>query len=169
MVMEHPARCTESSSRQVNIMSDATKIVWGAIGAIGVYVIGQLLSKFFIEPLHDLRKAVGEVRFTLAFHAPTINTPEGRSEKTSEAAREALMKSSCDLLARLHAVPAFECTRFLAFGALPPRMSIERAVVQLRGLSTYMYQTEGKAVAALDVIRRRIEIIEKELRLRPLE
>jgi hypothetical protein len=150
-------------------MSDAAKIVWGAIGAVGVYVIGQLLSKFFIEPLHELRKAVGEVRFTLAFHAPTIKTPISRSEKASDAAREALMKNSCDLFARLHAVPAFEVTRFLAFGSLPPRKSTERAVVQLRGLSTYVHETGDKAAAALDVIRKRIEVIERELRLKPLE
>ena len=59
-------------------MTDGEKIVLSAIGAafggIVVYVIGQLLSKFLIEPLYELRKAIGEVRFNLSFHAQTIHT-----------------------------------------------------------------------------------------------
>lgn len=150
-------------------MSEVAKIVWGVIVPVGVYVIGQLLSKFFIDPVQELRKAVGEVRFNLAFHAPTIHTPIGRTEKTSDAAHEALMKSSCDLIAKMHAVPAFKVTRFLAFGVLPPRKSIDKAAVQLRSLSTYVHESGDKAVESLDVIRKRVELIERELRLKPLE
>ena len=73
-------------------MSDIEKIVWGAIGGVAVYVIGQLLSKFFIDPLHELRKTIGEVRFNLAYHAPTIHTPIGRNQERSDAARDALNK-----------------------------------------------------------------------------
>ena len=150
-------------------MSDVGKIVLGAFGAMGVYVIGQLLSKFFIEPLQDLRKAVGEVRFNLAFHASTIHTPIGRSKETSDAAYEALMKSSCELIAKIHVVPIFELTRYLALGVLPERKSIERAAVQLRGLSTYVHETGDKAVESLEVIRKRVELIERLLLLKPLE
>jgi len=155
--------------RSALAMSDAAKIVWGALGAVGVYVIGQLLSKFFIEPLQDLRKTVGEVRFNLAFHAPTIHTPIGRSKETSDAVREALLKSSCDLIAKLHVVPAFKAIRFLAIGVLPPRQSIERAAVQLRGLSTHVHETGDKAAESLEVIRKRVELIESLLLLKPLE
>ncbi len=72
-------------------MSEIEKIVWGAIGAVAVYVFGQLLSKFFIEPLHELRKVMGDVRFSLAFHAPTVHTPIGRTRERSDAAYNAIM------------------------------------------------------------------------------
>jgi len=149
-------------------MTDIEKIVWGALGGLTVFVAGQLLSKFFIEPLHELRKAVGEVRFNLAFHAPTIHTPIGRSQEASDKAREALMKSSCDLIADLHAIPIYGVTRLLAFGVLPCRKSIEDAAVQLRGLSTYVQETGEKANSSLDVIQKRVERIEKMLGLKPL-
>lgn len=149
-------------------MTDVEKIVWGAFGGLTVFVIGQLLAKFFIEPLHELRKAVGEVRFNLAFHAPTIHTPIGRSQETSDKAREALMKSSCDLIADLHAIPIYGVTRLLAFGVLPRRKAIEDAAVQLRGLSTYVHETGEKANSSLDVIQKRVERIEKLLGLKPL-
>jgi len=150
-------------------MSDIEKIILGALGGIGVYVVGQLLSKFLIEPLHELRKVVGEVRFNLAFHAPTINTPIGRNKENSAAAREALLKSSCDLIAKLYAIPFYDFTRAFAFGALPDRKAIESAAVQLRGLSTYVHEEGETANASLEVIRTRISKIECFLGLKPLE
>ena len=150
-------------------MTDVEKIVWGAFGGLTVFVAGQLLAKFFIEPLHELRKAVGEVRFNLAFHAPTIHTPIGRSQEASDKAREALMRSSCSLIAVLHAIPIYGVTRFFAFGVLPCRKSIESAAVQLRGLSTYVHETCEKANSSLDEIRKRVERIEKLLKLTPLK
>lgn len=150
-------------------MTDIEKIIWGGFGGLVVFVIGQLLAKFFIEPLHELRKTVGEVRFNLAFHAPTIHTPIGRSKEASDQAREALMKNSCDLIADLHAIPGYRITRFLSFGVLPCRKAIEDAAVQLRGLSTYVHETHDKANSSLDVIQKRIDRIEKLLLLKPLE
>lgn len=135
-------------------------------GGLFVYVAGQLLSKFFIEPMHELRKATGEVRFNLAFHAPTIHTPIGRSKETSDKAKEALMKSSCDLLSKLHAIPLYAvlstCRLF------PSRKSIEDAAIQLRGLSTYVHEEGEKASESIAIIRKRVEKIERLLCLKPL-
>lgn len=150
-------------------MTDIEKIVWGAFGGLTVYVAGQLLSKLLIEPLHELRQTVGGVRFHLAFHAPTIHTPIGRSKESSDAAREALLNISCDLIAKLHAAPFYTLTHLLSFGALPGRKAVESAAVQLRGLSTYMHEEGDKFNASLEVIRKRIAKIEYLLRLKPLE
>lgn len=150
-------------------MTDVERIIWGAFGGLAVYVAGQLLSKFLIEPIHELRKAVGEVRFNLAFHAPTIHTPIGRSKESSDAAREALLKSSCELIAKIHAVPGYPLSRFAAFGALPCRKDVESAAVQLRGLSTYVHEEGEKAEKSIEVVGKRVEKMERLLRLKPLE
>lgn len=150
-------------------MSDIEKIIWGALGGVAVYVIGQLLSKFLIEPLYELRKVVGEVRFNLAFHAPTIHTPIGRTKERSDSARDALLRSSCDLIAKLYAIPFYDVTCIFSFGALPQRKAIESAAVQLSSLSTYVHQEGEKANATLEVIRTRVSTIENLLGLRPLE
>jgi hypothetical protein len=150
-------------------MSDAEKIIWGAFGAVAVYIVGQLLSKFFVDPLYELRKTIGEVRFSLSFHAPTINTPIGRSKETSDAASDALRKNSSDLIAKLDAVPFYVVTRILSFGTFPSRKDVEAAAVQLRALSTYVHEEGPKANASLDVIRKRIAKIKQLLRMRPLE
>lgn len=149
-------------------MSDVEKIILGAFGAITVYVIGQILSKFFIEPIHELRKEIGEVRFNLAFHASTIHASIGRTKELSDHAKEDLMKNSCQLIAQIHAVPLFWVTRFIAFGVIPRKKSIEEAAIQLRGLTTYLYQSGEKATGSLEVISKRVEKIEKLLGLKPL-
>ncbi|MGI8423405.1 MAG: hypothetical protein ACR2NO_04750 [Chloroflexota bacterium] len=153
-------------------MSDLEKILLNSAitiaGAVLVYVIGQMLSKLFIEPAHELRKVIGEVRFNLAFHAPTIHTPIGRSEVGSEEARKALMKSSCDLLAKVHAIPCYDALSRLSSGFLPPRGAIEDAAVRLRGLSTYMHETGDKAQESIEALRKIVASIEAKLGLKPL-
>ena len=119
--------------------------------------------------MQELRKVIGEVRYNLAFHAPIIYTPMGRTPERSSNARDALMKSSCDLLAKLQAVFSYDTLASMFRKALPPRQSIERAAKELRGLSTHMHETGEKANDALETISLRVERIEKLLRLKPLE
>lgn len=138
-------------------------------GGVFLYVIGQLISKFLIEPTHELKKAIGEVRFNLAFHAPVIHTPISRNPERSQKAYEALMKSSCDLLARVNAIPFYSRLSSLSRGFLPAKQAIVDSAVQLRGLSTYVHETDAKANNSLDTIAKRVARIEKNLGLEPLE
>ena len=138
-------------------------------GGLFLYVIGQLLSKFFIEPVHELKKVIGEVRFNLAFHAPIIHTPISRNPERSQKAYEALMKSSCDLLARVNTIPFYSRLSSFSRGFLPSKQAILDSAVQLRGLSTYVHETDAKANDSLDTIAKRVARIEKNLGLEPLE
>lgn len=153
-------------------MTELEKIVVTAsftiIGGVIVYVFGQVLSKFFIDPLHDLRKAVGEVRFILAFHARIIHTPASRSKERSDKAQEALMNSSCELIAKLYALPLYKFTRLLSFGVLPCKKAIEEAARKLRGLSTYMHEEGNEATDSIKEINARVEKIERLLSIKPL-
>lgn len=148
-------------------MTDFEKIVWGGLAGVTIFVIGQLLTKFLIEPLYELRKEVGNIRFNLAFHASTIHTPIGRNEENSEDARQALLAGSSGLLAKLHAVPVYMIVRHV--GALPKRRDVERAAVLLRGLSTYVHEEGEKAFSNIDDVRNTVGEIENLLHLKPLE
>lgn len=138
-------------------------------GGLFLYVIGQLFSKFFIEPTHELKKAIGEVRFNLAFHATVIHTPISRNSERSQKTHDALMKSSCDLLARVNAIPCYSRLSRLSRGFLPSKQVIIDSAVQLRALSTYVHETDAKANESLDTIAKRVARIEKNLSLEPLE
>ena len=153
-------------------MSELEKTICTAaftiLGGVLVYVIGQLLSKFLIDPSHELKKAIGEVRFNLAFHASIIHSPIARTPERSDKAYEALLKSSCDLLAKVDAIPFYRLLSRISFGFLPSEKSIQTAAMHLRGLSTYVHETGDKADSHVDTIEKRVAIIEKQLNLTSL-
>lgn len=154
-------------------MSEIERIVWTAaftiLGGVLIYVIGQLLSKFLIDPAHELKKVIGEVRFNLAFYAPIIHTPIARTEERSDKAYEALLKGSCELLAKVNAIPFYGLVSRISFGFLPSKECILEAATQLRGLSTYVHGTGDKANSHVEVIGNRVARIEKCLNLESLE
>lgn len=141
--------------------------MWGGLVGVAVYVVGQLLSKFFLEPLHELRKEIGNIRFVLALHRSTIHTPAGRTSETSRAARKALLECSSNLLAKLHGVPFYLVVRFTC--RLPKQTDMECASVLLRGLSTYVDEKGDRATEAISAINERVSRIELILQLQPLE
>jgi hypothetical protein len=112
--------------------------VFTIIGGVIVYALGQLLSKFVIEPIVELKKIIGEVSFNLAFHAVTIYTPNGGTSEQFKTAREALIKSSCDLSKQVNIVP-FYPSKFC-----PSKKDIEKSAKDLLALSTYLHETDSK-------------------------
>lgn len=151
-------------------MSDLEKILWTSastiFGGVILFVIGQLLSKFLIEPIQEFKKAIGEVRFNLAYYAPTIHTPISRDKERSDKAYDAIMRNSCDLLTKADAIPFY---RFLPRQLILPIKHIDRAAIDLRALTTYLHETGEKADSHIEALNGRVESIERLLQLRPLE
>ncbi len=138
------------------------------LGGLFLYVIGQLLSKFFIDPAHELKKAIGEVRYNLAFHAPIIHTPASRKPERSQKAYEALMKSSCDLLVQVNAIPFYSRLSCLTLGFLPSKQAIVGSARLLRGLTTYVHETDPETFDSINTINETVAYIEKKLGLKTL-
>jgi len=141
------------------------QLVTASLAIFGSIVV-LFLSKVFLDPLYELRRSIGEVRFNLAFHGMTIHTPAARSPDASDKAKEALMKSSSDLLAKSYAILLYRQLRCLF--RLPALQNIEKAAVQLRGLSTYVYESEFKPDNS-EIIIKRVKCIEILLGLKSLE
>ena len=130
-----------------------------------VFVIGQLLSKFLIEPVHELRKAIGEVRYNLLFFAPDILTPIGRTRESSDKVCDALRKNSSDLYIRSEAIPFYPLVSWVFRGSVPPREKVMDAAKWLRGLSTYMHETDEKANSHIEDVSSIVKRIERNLGL----
>ena len=151
-------------------MSDLEKILWTSastiLGGVIVFVSGQLLSKFLIEPIQELRKAIGEVRFNLAYYNNIIHAPISRDKERSDKAYDAIMRNSCDLLTKADAIPFY---KFLPRRFVLPNQNIDRAAVDLRALTTYLHETGEMAASHIEEVNRRVESIQRQLQLRPLE
>lgn len=60
-------------------MPDLWKIVLTSaltiVGGVLVLVVGQLIQRFFLEPLHEQTKLIAEVAYALAYYAPIYANP----------------------------------------------------------------------------------------------
>ena len=115
-------------------MSEVEKIILTSsltiLGGVIVFVCGHIAVKFFIEPVQELRKLIGEIAFSLSFYANQIH---GNSTKTEEA-REIFRNQACQLRKFLRLIVFYE---FISCGlnALPSRKDLEQASAFLIGLS----------------------------------
>lgn len=151
-------------------MSDAANIAYTALATISggllLYILGELISKRSIEPCINLKASISKVKFTLSYFAPIINTPISRTPEKSDEAANALRERSAELFSLIELVPTNRYLRFFSFSDLPPDKDIVDAAIQLRGLSTYLFDTGEKANLDLEVIRKRIKKIEKLLKFK---
>ena len=148
-------------------MDDLTKILLTssltAIGAVLVFVVSQLLGKLVIEPVQDLKKLLGEIRYSLVFHAQAIMTPVGNREAEDHAA-EVLRKLSCDLRSKVEAVPFYDRWAARSHGFMPVRADAFEASKQLMGLSNSVHNDSRS-----DINSKRIAKIERLLSFEPIE
>lgn len=139
-------------------MDDLTKILLTsaltATGAVVVFVASQILGKLVIEPVQDVKKLLGEIRYALVFHAQAILTPVGDPAAEDRAA-EALRKLSCDLRSKIGSVPFYDNWARVSKGFLPRRQNAIEAAKELMGLSNSVHEaprpaSNGKCIAKIE-------------------
>lgn len=125
-------------------MDDLTKTLLTssltAIGAVFVFVVSQLLGKLVIEPIQEMKKLLGEVRYALVFHAQAIFTPVGDREGEDKAS-EVLRKLSCDLRSKMGAVPFYDLWARVSQGFLPRKADACEASKELMVLSNSVHSS----------------------------
>lgn len=148
-------------------MNELIKIVLTAsftvAGAVVVFVIGQLLGKFVIDPVHELKKVLGEIRFALLFHAPAISTPVGDRASEDEAAK-VLRRLSSELHTKVNSIPFYNICSRISHGFLPQKPNVHLASKLLMGLSNSVHQVDRYQKNP-----DRVEKVEKLLNFEPWE
>jgi len=89
-------------------MSELFRIVltsaFTILGGIFVLVVGQIVIKFFIEPIHEQSNIVGEIAESLVYYARQYSNPgSGKPEEMYEAAK-VFRQLASRLIARTHAI-----------------------------------------------------------------
>lgn len=109
---------------------------------VTTYVLGQLILKLLIEPVHDLKRTIGEIAHSLIEHANVIQNPGVPKEEVMIETSRHLRKLSSQLEAHLYLIPKYLFTSKLFF--LPSRNSVLSAARSLMGLSSSVFRaTEG--------------------------
>lgn len=148
-------------------MEDLTKILLTssltAVGAIAVFVTSQILGKLVIEPIQDVKKLLGEIRYALVFHAQAIMTPVG-DRAGEDKASEVLRKLACDLRSKIGAVPFYDRWAAMSRGFLPTQANAFEASKHLIGLSNSVHREDRS-----DTNGKRLTKIERLLGFEPME
>jgi hypothetical protein len=112
-------------------MSDELKIALTIITGVAVFVLGQIILKWFIEPIQEQRRTIGRVANHLNFYANVdaeISSPEEMEE-----AHRSIRGLSSSLHESLTLIP---CYRLLsALWIVPKRKYVLDAASNLIGMS----------------------------------
>src|SRR5436309_3218258 len=83
------------------------------LSGVITYVIGQLILKLLIEPVHEMKKIVGQIAHSLTEHANVIHNPGVPSEDVMKTTSQHLRKLSAQLEAQLYLVPMYPVSAFV--------------------------------------------------------
>lgn len=127
-------------------MDELTKIFLTAgltiFGGVVVFVLGQLIGKFFIEPVYELKRSLTDIQFSLIFYAREILTPVTGDEDRCSEASAAIRKHAAELWTKVKFIPFYTVLSKLTFGFLPGKHACRKAASQLIGLSNSVHRPD---------------------------
>jgi len=87
---------------------DGSTIFYTVLSGTLVFVIGQIIQKFFIDPIHDQKKIIGDIADNLIFYAQIYANPaKETSDKYNEASKK-IRELSSKLSSKTYLIPAYK-------------------------------------------------------------
>ncbi|MBA3872320.1 MAG: hypothetical protein H0X30_24520 [Anaerolineae bacterium] len=118
-----------------------------AFFAVVVYVVGQFIQHFLLEPIQEQRKVIGDVAFAIVFYANAgiIFTEEDIATKQKDKAE--IRKLASQLRATLYTVPFYSVLAFLRI--VPKRNALMKASGSLIGFSNSLGEPHSSKTTEL--------------------
>jgi hypothetical protein len=139
-------------------MSELFKIILTSsltiFGGILIYVVGRIIEKFFIEPIHEQFKIIGKIADSLIFYANIYTNPGSKlieKEKMDEASN-VLRQQASHLMAKTQVIQWYKFWQHLRI--MPKYADVIEAHGKLITLSNSVHK--GKAIEN-DSLRKEIE------------
>jgi len=126
-----------------------------------VFVSGQILQKFILEPFQEYKKTVGKIDNRLKFYS-NILTNAGFNKKIIVEITNAMRNLSCDLEASYKQIPFNQLFVNLKF--LERKKDI---AIVVQGL-IFLSNAGGRSDSRIDKCNDRIREIRKKLKIEPL-
>ena len=82
-------------------------VFYTVVAGVGVFVVGQIVVKFVVEPWHDYRMLIGRIAHALVVYGYAHNDPRFVTTASVEDAKRELMNLSGELWQRSHAIPIY--------------------------------------------------------------
>lgn len=144
-------------------MSELFKIVLTScltiLGGIIVLVIGQIITKFFIEPIHEQSKLIGDIAYSLTFYANIFSNPGNGKPEQMEEASKILRQQASQLLEKNYTIQWYWLWELLR--VVPKQEDVIAASQSLIWLSNFIYSQEidpGQSIGSINKIKNRLRI-----------
>ena len=129
------------------------QVFWTVLSGVSVFVIGQLIVKLAIEPIHEYRKLCGEIADALIFYANVSvrYTNTGMPKELQEEAQRTYRRLAGQLYARAHVIRLYPVWAFVRL--VPRRKDLAQASSSLIGLSNNVFDQSVDGFKAKDKYR----------------
>jgi hypothetical protein len=111
-------------------------------GGVVVFVLGQVAVKFFVEPIQEVWRTIGEIADSLMFYADLHANPGPFAREKRMVASESFRHQASQLKGRMNVVALYRLWAFLHF--LPKKSGIDKACRGLIGLSNSLFDNDTK-------------------------
>ena len=112
------------------------------LSGVITYVVGQLVLKLMLEPIHEMKKTIGQISHSLIEYADVIGNPGVPTQEVMYETSRHFRKLSSQLQAHLYLVPVYGFTAWLF--RLPSRAKVLSASKSLMGLSNGVFRATEK-------------------------
>jgi hypothetical protein len=103
------------------------------LGGIIVFVSGQVITRFYLDPVDNLLQVIGEVSYGLVYYAKYYTNPGYSQEEVAKEIEIELRKLASQLSAKANAVKGYKF--FVKCKYLPSYTNVSIAKQELIGLS----------------------------------
>lgn len=108
------------------------------LGGVAIFVLGQLAAKFFIEPIHEQYKIIGDIAYHLVYYANIYSNPGIDMVEIRNEASTTFRQSACKLRATTHTIFWYKLWQLLRL--IPKQRDVYEASRLLIGLSNSMFR-----------------------------
>jgi len=136
-------------------LSDLDKILLTTlatvIGGVTVFTVGQVLTRFLIEPIHEQRKVIGAIADSLLYYAHYLSDSINRPITEVGDAPDKFRRFAAELMAKTVAIPGYRIWGWLRI--IRPFTQVIAARGALFGLSNNLHRAnwQGKIELARQV------------------
>ena len=117
------------------------EILSALLAGVLIYVLGQIASRFFLDPLSEFREVRSRVALTLPLYADLLSNPDQDGlERRREASRE-LWSLAIELAAKWEVIPLRDA--WSALRLIPDRSDIVEAKRCIVGLSRGLWDPKA--------------------------
>jgi len=135
------------------------------IGGIIIYIGGQIISKFFIEPIHTQKKIIGEIDDALGFYANVYCNPGVLPKKKMDEASNRFRQLATLLRSKAYLIPWYNL--FVRIRIVLKSESIKNTSSELIGLSNSIHRESIEGLESLGILNsKRADKIRELLKLK---